>query len=92
MKKKTIVAKSKTTRKGKTAAVAPQAAPTTKKQMVIDLLSRDGGATLDEMMQATGWQGHSVRGFVSGTLKKKLGLNVVRKQHEGKSDTYCVSR
>jgi len=42
----------------------------TKKQICIDLLSRRAGASLNELQQATGWQRHSVRGFLSGTVKK----------------------
>lgn len=40
------------------------------------LLLQDGGATLEDMSRATGWQGHSVRGALSGALKTKHGLNV----------------
>src|ERR1035437_390752 len=47
-----------------------------KKAEVIDLMRRAQGATLAEIMELTGWQAHTVRGFVSGTLIKKLGLNV----------------
>ena len=43
---------------------------------VLDLLKRSGGVTLKELMKATGWQAHSVRGFLSGTLGKKMGLTV----------------
>lgn len=53
-----------------------QAQPSTKLQTCLELLGRKTGATLDEMMAATGWQAHSVRGFLSGTVKKKLGLSV----------------
>jgi len=47
---------------------------TSKKDIVIALLRREEGATLNELMTATAWQKHSVRGFISGTLRKKLGL------------------
>ncbi len=43
---------------------------------VVALLERKGGATLAEVMQATSWQAHSVRGFISGTLGKKMRLTV----------------
>ena len=39
-------------------------------------LKRKHGATLPDLMQVTGWQAHSVRGFISGTLKKRMGLTV----------------
>lgn len=51
-----------------------------KKDQVLALLRREGGATLDEIMTATGWQKHSVRGFISGALRKKLGLTVERRE------------
>jgi hypothetical protein len=48
----------------------------TKQTQLIALLERKRGATLDELMHATGWQAHSVRGVMSGVIRKRLGLNV----------------
>jgi hypothetical protein len=42
----------------------------------VALLKRSGGATLTSLMRATGWQAHSVRGFISGALGKRLGLKI----------------
>ena len=50
---------------------------------VIALLRRKEGATLDQMVKATGWQPHSVRGAISGSLKKKLGLAVTSSKTDG---------
>jgi hypothetical protein len=47
-----------------------------KTALVITLLKKSNGASLAELMKATGWQAHSVRGFLSGTLRKKMGLKV----------------
>ena len=57
---------------------------------ILDLLKRPEGATLAELMKATGWQAHSVRGFLSGTVGKKLGLAVTSAKVEGGERTYSV--
>ena len=48
----------------------------TKQAILIEMLRRPNGATIQQMTAKTGWQAHSVRGAISGTLKKKLGLMV----------------
>lgn len=50
------------------------ARPSTKAQSIVSLLKAKRRATLAEMMRATGWQEHSVRGFLAGALKKRHGL------------------
>ena len=56
---------------------------------MIALLCRKEGATLEQMMKATGWQSHSVRGAMSGALKKKRGLNVTSSK-EGSVRVYRI--
>jgi hypothetical protein len=58
----------------------PTAKPTpragTKQAQMIEMLKRPGGATVEQIAAATGWQHHTIRGAISGALKKKLGLTV----------------
>ena len=54
----------------------------TKQPTLITLLQRPTGATMDEMAKAMGWQRHSVRGMMSGVLKKKLGLTITSESEE----------
>jgi Protein of unknown function (DUF3489) len=81
-------AKSKPAR-GKGKARASRAAPATsertpnptpragtKQALMIDLLKRPEGATVEQIAEATGWQRHTIRGAISGALKKKLGLTI----------------
>jgi hypothetical protein len=53
-----------------------------KQATLIKLLGRPGGATIDEMVKATGWQQHSIRGMMSGVLKKRLGLSITSEKEE----------
>jgi hypothetical protein len=76
--------------KGKKSAKAEAGGPRegSKTATVIALLERKGGATLAEIMRATKWQAHSVRGFVSGTLGKKMGRTVESTKREDGERVY----
>jgi hypothetical protein len=84
----------------KTGAKAPKAAkPRTegarvgsKTATILDLLRRAKGATLADIMAATFWQAHSCRGFISGTLGKKLGLTVKSEKREDGTRVYSVAK
>jgi hypothetical protein len=81
----------------KKASKAPKAAKKaagardgSKTATILDLLKRKDGATLKELMILSGWQAHSVRGFLSGTVGKKLGLAVTSTKGEDGDRTYSV--
>ena len=63
----------------------------TKRALLIDLLHRPEGATIDEIAAATGWQRHTVRGAISGALKKKLGLTVTSEKVENRGRVYRIA-
>lgn len=62
----------------------------TKQETLIEMLRAEGGATIDEIVEATGWQAHTVRGAMSGALKKKLGLTITSEKIEGRGRTYMI--
>jgi len=72
----------------KTANVAREGS---KKAEVLALMRRAKGVTLAEIMEKTGWQAHTVRGFVSGTLTKKLGLKVESFRTDDKERCYRIA-
>ena len=69
---------------------APLARQGSKKGEVLDLMRRKQGATLAEIMEQTGWRPHTVRGFVSGTLNKKMGLEVESFRNADKERAYRI--
>jgi hypothetical protein len=64
-----------TVNRGFSAPKAAQREPT-KKDLILSMLRRKIGASIDELAEATRWQAHSVRGYLSGTIGKKLKLKV----------------
>ena len=60
----------------------------TKQATLIAMLRAQGGATIEEIMAATGWQSHTVRGAMAGALKKKLGLDVTSEKDDARGRIY----
>jgi hypothetical protein len=90
--------KGKSAKKATPVKKAPKTAKTklgaaregSKSAKVLDLLKRPAGATLKDLMKATGWQAHSVRGFLSGAVGKKMGLTVASAKGEDGERTYSI--
>ncbi len=80
----------KKTSKGAKKADKPSVRQGSKTAQILELLKRPGGATMQEIMKATEWQPHSVRGFISATLGKKMGLNVESAKSESGERTYSL--
>ena len=62
----------------------------TKQAQIIAMLQRPEGATVAEMVEATGWLAHTVRGCISGALKKKLALPITAEKVEGRGTVYLL--
>ncbi len=73
-------------------AAMPDAGRQTKQSLLIDLLHRPRGASIAELVKATGWQNHSIRGAISFALKKKRGLNVTSQHDEKRGRVYRITK
>ena len=71
------------TRKMPVGSPRAQITSTGKISTLLALMHRPGGASIADLMKAAGWQAHSVRGAISGAIKKKLGLSVVSERVDG---------
>jgi hypothetical protein len=76
----------------KTRKAAPMPANATSKQdQVLALLRRQDGASIEEIVAATDWQPHSVRGFLSGAVKRRLGIDVASEKGADSVRRYYVA-
>ena len=76
------------------AAVKPTPAkPAGSKQAtIIEMLRSEDGATIADIVAATGWQPHTVRGAISGALKKRLGLDITSEKIADRGRVYRIDR
>ncbi len=72
-------------------ATAPTIRSGTKLAAIIDAMRHPGGATIAQLMARTGWQTHTVRGAISGMVRKRLGYEVVTKKDTNGQRTYRIA-
>jgi hypothetical protein len=71
---------------------SPRIRQNNKQAQVIDMLKRPQGTTIEEITQATAWQAHTVRGFFSAALKKKLGFTITSSKSDGTTRSYRIDQ
>ena len=81
----------KTAAAAKTPKAIANARPTSKLGQLEAMLRRPDGATIPQLVKALDWQAHSVRGAMSGSLKKKQGLKITATKDEGKERVYRIA-
>jgi len=92
--KKAATKSARKTAPGKNAIAKPEAAVPrefSKKQIVLDLLRRKDGATMGEIAKATAWQSHSIRGFISGVVGRKMAFTVESHKNDAGERTYRIA-
>jgi Protein of unknown function (DUF3489) len=87
-----------TTKKARIARAKPAAKSaasvqhlTSKSDQILTLLRRKQGASLEEMQTVSGWQPHSVRGYMSGTVKKRMGLHLTSSKSKDGVRHYAIA-
>lgn len=76
--------------KWKEEAVKPRSRANSKQAQVIEMLKRPEGTTVSQIIEATGWQAHTVRGTLAGVVKKKLGLTLTSEKHGSSERVYRI--
>ena len=71
--------------------IKPRTRDTSKQAQVIAMLKRPEGATIAQIVKATGWQTHTVRGTFAGSIKKKLGLSISSTKAQGAERVYYIT-
>ncbi|MBP9217725.1 MAG: DUF3489 domain-containing protein [Sterolibacterium sp.] len=72
-------------------ATPPTSRPGTKLAAIVEAMRHPGGATIAQMMVSTGWQAHTVRGAISGMVRKRLGYEVVTEKGADGQRTYRIA-
>ena len=83
--------RAKKVRSAGTSTQKTEASKGNKTATVLELLRQSGGVSLEEIMTATGWQAHSVRGFISGVIGKRMGLTVESAKRDDGKRTYSLA-